>query len=455
VFTKLSRWLQITTSVLASIVLEGSVVRAAEEYKLAPGDTIEVIIAGLPELQRKAQIGADGGVTLPLAGRVQISGLTLPKAQDIIQQSLSTQAFRQRGAGGETVSAIRAEDVSVDVAQYAPVYIDGAITRPGELPFRPLMTVRQAIALSGGYDPFQGRGMSSPLEALDLENESERLANEIGRLELEIGRLKAEVEGVPELPPLAKLVSKQPAGSLEEIYNVERERLSTNRANLLAEKKASAVQLESIQNQISELIQQRKAQERGLELQEAELTEVRGYYERRVAPLSRVNEAQRDVSLALDRLQQTKAQISLTERARHEFQRLPTKLDEQRRTQLLNELQQASSKLQDAKARLEGVVGKLDAAGSGLPQLRRRGQSPTITIFRGTEKETDRIEATEDMVLLPRDLIEVGFQQRNPSPVNPSVPQVPPSPSKTSRLPPSFESSGPPSQHGETKGSQK
>ncbi len=453
-FTKSSRWLQLTISVLASIGLEGSVVSAAEEYKLAPGDTIEVIIAGLPELQRKALIGADGGVTLPLAGRVQISGMTLPKAQDVIQQSLSTQAFRQRGASGETVSAIRAEDVFVDVAQYAPVYIDGAITRPGELPFRPLMTVRQAVAISGGYDPFQGRGVSSPLEALDLENESERLAREIGRLELEIGRLKAEVEGVPELPPLAKLVSKQPVGQFEEIYDVERERLNTNRANLLAEKKASTVQLESIQNQINELIQQRKAQERGLELQEAELTEVRAYYERRVAPLSRVNEAQRDVSQALDRLLQTRAQISLSERLRHELQRLPTKLDEQRKAQLLNELQQASSKLQDAKARLEGVVEKLDAAGSGLQQLRRRGQNPKITIFRGTERGTDRIEATEDTVLLPRDLIEVGFQQRNTSSANPSVSQVPPSPSKTSRLPPQAASSGPPSQNGETKGSQ-
>ena len=42
--------------------------------------------------------------------------------------------------------------VVATVVEYRPIYVNGDVSKPGEHPFRPQMTVRQAVALSGGYD---------------------------------------------------------------------------------------------------------------------------------------------------------------------------------------------------------------------------------------------------------------------------------------------------------------
>ena len=49
----------------------------ADEYRLAPNDTLEIKIIGQKELDTKQTIAPDGSISLPLLGRVMAQGQTL------------------------------------------------------------------------------------------------------------------------------------------------------------------------------------------------------------------------------------------------------------------------------------------------------------------------------------------------------------------------------------------
>ena len=57
-------------------------------YQLAPGDQIEVVVAGRPALSGKHTIGPDGLITLPVAGSVDLLQKTRDQAAKAIEQKL-------------------------------------------------------------------------------------------------------------------------------------------------------------------------------------------------------------------------------------------------------------------------------------------------------------------------------------------------------------------------------
>src|SRR6516165_3492048 len=57
----------------------------ASEYRLAPGDTLSIIVFDQAQLSGNFIISGDGQVLLPLAGSVPVADLTLGDAQQRIQ----------------------------------------------------------------------------------------------------------------------------------------------------------------------------------------------------------------------------------------------------------------------------------------------------------------------------------------------------------------------------------
>ena len=74
---------------------------AATEYKLAPGDVVEITIAGLPEWHHRVAIQFDGTISLPTLGIIEIAGLTAAEMRNEIAAVLrhdSSGRGRPRGA---------------------------------------------------------------------------------------------------------------------------------------------------------------------------------------------------------------------------------------------------------------------------------------------------------------------------------------------------------------------
>jgi polysaccharide export outer membrane protein len=121
--------------------------RIADErgYKLATDDGVTVNVVDLPELDSKSlgviKVDHQGNINLPLAGRVQASGLTVEGLEKAIANRLS--------------SIMNSPEVSVSVAEYRshPVSVLGAVRSPGVYQVTGRKTLFEVLSLAGGLNP--------------------------------------------------------------------------------------------------------------------------------------------------------------------------------------------------------------------------------------------------------------------------------------------------------------
>ncbi len=107
-------------------------------YLLHASDKVRVKVYNEAEITGEYEVDAAGFVSIPLAGRIRAAGTT-PRQLE--------RAIRARLRDG----IITDPKVSVEIAAYAPFYIHGEVKRAGELPYRPGITVIDAIASAGGF----------------------------------------------------------------------------------------------------------------------------------------------------------------------------------------------------------------------------------------------------------------------------------------------------------------
>ena len=107
-----------------------------DELVLHEGDTVRITFPGAPTLNAVQQIRRDGKITLPLIGEFHAAGMTPPQ----MEKELLTQ-FGPQLQSKEVV-------VSVDSASF-PVYVNGAVLRPGKLTSDRPMTALQAVMEAG------------------------------------------------------------------------------------------------------------------------------------------------------------------------------------------------------------------------------------------------------------------------------------------------------------------
>lgn len=108
-------------------------------YEIAAGDRLRIAVFGDETLSGEYGVDERGMVTLPLAGPVVVEGKTPPGAADAIAATL-----RQAGL-------FREPRVTVEVTTLRPFYIFGEVTRAGEYPYRPGLSLFAAVAIAGGY----------------------------------------------------------------------------------------------------------------------------------------------------------------------------------------------------------------------------------------------------------------------------------------------------------------
>jgi len=111
---------------------------AIAEYKLQSGDTLEISVAGVPDLRQRSPIGVDGDIDLPLAGQIQVRGLSVSEARAKITQNLSNKLYQQTTNDGHEVQhMILPDTIVVMVAEYRPIYVNGMWPGPASIPSSP------------------------------------------------------------------------------------------------------------------------------------------------------------------------------------------------------------------------------------------------------------------------------------------------------------------------------
>jgi len=125
---------------------ESAVASKPEIYRLHQGDTLEISVWKENDLQKPAVVLPDGSITFPLAGRLEVVGLSTTEAEQLIAAKLKTY--------------LPDPTVSVVISGIAgnTAYVLGKVIHPGSIVINGPLSVLQAISTAGGFDKFADEG---------------------------------------------------------------------------------------------------------------------------------------------------------------------------------------------------------------------------------------------------------------------------------------------------------
>lgn len=160
-------------------------------YVLGPKDKLRVRAVEWRQSQSEAFewkvlnqdyiVDADGSISVPLVGDIPAAGQT----KTALGQTIGERLRANLGLDSSIT-------VTVEIVECRPFYVMGNVNKPGEYPYRPAMTVLQAVSIAGGYltnrDPRTG--------VID-ENEMRGAVGVLSELTARKERLTAELNGKP------------------------------------------------------------------------------------------------------------------------------------------------------------------------------------------------------------------------------------------------------------------
>jgi polysaccharide export outer membrane protein len=377
------------------------------KYIVQPGDELEIAVAGVSELKQTAKVGIDGNISLLLVGEVNVAGKSLDEIRQQIRSLLSSKVLQNATGEQQTHIAFSPDDIKVDIATYRPIYVMGDVAKPGELPYRPKMTVQQAVALAGGYDLLRGGREDPVLQSADLRAEYETLWIELTRERIRIERIKAELNDKkldssswPEAP-IAKSTADELAATEQNALNVHQELKDKENVFYKALKQHTEQQLTALENQS-------KNDEETAKIDSEEAARVAQLASKGVATLTRLSDVKRSVLLSQTRLLQTNALRDQVRRDQVELDRSKTRIDNTRSDTLTQELQDANVKLATTMAKLRAVGEKLlytTALKSQLVQGKER--APKFVVTRKVGSASTKKQVEEGFELDAGDTVEV------------------------------------------------
>lgn len=142
----------ITTLICSTSLLSAQNI---DDYRLATEDQISVTVFNEPDLNLdEVRISANGTISMPLLGQVNISKLTVSEAEEKLTGLLLD-------------GYLKKPKLTLTITEYRPFYIGGEVQRPGSYPFRQGLTIQKAITIAGGLTERASRS------GISLTNEDE------------------------------------------------------------------------------------------------------------------------------------------------------------------------------------------------------------------------------------------------------------------------------------------
>ena len=384
---------------------------AIEDYRIEVGDVIEVSVAGLADMRQRLPVQIDGSISYPMVGRLAVVGTTVAETQRAIQTALSSQIFRHRLADGrELTMTVEPREVSAVIVEYRPVYVDGDVSRPGEQPYRPLMTVRQAISVAGGYDLLRF-GTKTPMADLaDARGEHESVMADLAKEAANIGRIRRELGDKNATLGLAAGGPTLPQQVLQDLQRSQGDLLLIDQGDFERERSFLRRGVDQLSQQSEILIRQQKDEEHGLKVDTQELDRLTDLLSKGAVISQRVTDARRAALLSSTRSLQATAQLMQATRQKEEIARQLERLDDLRRAKLLAELSDRIAKAQQLQSRVQALNLKMAGLVARPKDDFNARRLPVIHIIRRARDRHERIAVEEDAGLRPGDVVEVALK---------------------------------------------
>lgn len=123
----------------------GTAVVPVKEYVVGPGDVLKVTVWRHGDLSGDVPVRSDGKITLPLIADVEVVGKTAPAVAEEVRTALRRYVQEPTVTVQVQQSSSQAQD---------QVRVVGQVIRPSAVPYKPKMTVLDALLAVGGFTPF-------------------------------------------------------------------------------------------------------------------------------------------------------------------------------------------------------------------------------------------------------------------------------------------------------------
>lgn len=368
------------------------------EYLVERGDVLEITVSGSADLHRRAMVNDDGKLSFPLLGDVSVAGRSLSQLRVQLHDLLVAKKL------------LPDPDVIVEISEYRPVYVSGDVTNSGAYPYRPGITVRDAVALAGGYDSshLRSRDHDALVQAIDARDQYDSLSIELVKIEVHIARLQAELSNQADIDLGHVQIGRVAREAVSELAKIEGQQLKIDRDDYDKEQLYLDRMVKVTQEQVSVLSQEEQQERSGLEQQRKDAARARELLQKSLVPMARVEEQAREISESQARSLETKAKVSQTERELEEFTRRSQKHEDQHKIDVMQQLQKSMGELATVRVRLDSAGEKLRYLDMAKQQSwNRSDELRDLVILRKAPGDSQRIVATEETSLLPGDTLEI------------------------------------------------
>jgi polysaccharide export outer membrane protein/exopolysaccharide production protein ExoF len=403
--------------------LTPAIAASLDDYKLGPLDKVRLRVqewrASKDEvyewstLKEDYIVGPSGTVSIPLAGDIRASGLTTRELGSAIGAKLK-----------ERLGMIEAPDTAVEIVQYRPFYIVGQVDKPGEYPYRPGITVLQAISVAGGMQRINDMGLfrlnrDSIGARGDLAITIAQTRNMLARK----ARLQAELNSATDITFPKELTDHASESSVKMLIEQERTIFETRRRAL--ETQISALEhLKSYLNkEVESLTAQVQTETTQMDLVNKELSSISSLVERGLSSAPRQLLLQRTIAqIEGERL---RLQTSVV-KAQQDISKTDIEIVDARNkynNEVTVELRATQATLEELKDKAETTAKLIYESEVTAPQfihdrMNSRKMQPILKIVRETNGTSSELYVGETTGVLPGDTIKVEMPIRDDQTLN-------------------------------------
>ncbi|MEO1548856.1 MAG: polysaccharide biosynthesis/export family protein [Pseudomonadota bacterium] len=144
--------LRVFVTLLAVIAATGAWAQA--NYRIAPGDILDVSVLEDPTLNKNVLVRPDGGISLLVVGNIRAGGRTVPELERLIANGLSSQFAVRPTVSVSLLQLAVPEPELEEQEELIDVYFLGEVATPGLRQLKEGTTILQALAQAGGLGRF-------------------------------------------------------------------------------------------------------------------------------------------------------------------------------------------------------------------------------------------------------------------------------------------------------------
>ena len=396
-----------------STVCGGPVWANPADYVLGPQDKLRIKVYDWRNSTGEAHewtaltgefsVGASGKIDLPLAGEIMAAGRTTAAVARDLGEQLQ-----------EKVGLAQQPDASIEVVEYRPFYIVGTVQKAGAYPYRPDLTVLQAVGIAGGVARTQDTSqLGYERQAMSDRGQLRVLAAERVALLGRQARLDAEISNANEIAFSEDIVSHKTNPQMVRLMREETLLFTNGRNNLAMQIDNLNKTRDILLNEITALSAKDVSVSHQLDLTKKEFDTVSSLVTKGLTVLPRQLALEQDISqYESSRLDLQLAQL----RAKQDISKIDrdvVDLRDKRRASALADSRETQARLMSLDEQIKTAQSLSEDTENHAPELaaeadQDKQSAPIFTVTRSVDGATRTEDVKETDPVLPGDTLRVS-----------------------------------------------